>query len=279
MKATEDSDKAARKSAFGESGFTSEDGKWDVNKNVSISYTEVKDAITHVLVVNAKGLKQEYFVRGGTDKHEVTTVKFSNGSELVADLDWVEDKITIAGGRYDAKKGRVFLCTRTQSGVSVKQVEVRFPEPLSKAQKASMLRTLRPILKENSQINKFVGKWPKEKAKANLTVGAGASQPTPPGELSEKDAAVVVGLIAPVSVKKISYYKDGGTTGIMLFDSIGREYPFCLDHRLDGSHSRHIFIGATHPTKSGAQELPLNCFKFLTVYSVRILNSFCFRAI
>ena len=94
-------------------------------------------------------------------------------------------------------------------------------------------------------------------------LAAGAKKPTPQLEkLSEKDAAAVLGLFLPVAVKKAGIHQDGGTIAIVLVDHMGREYSFCLDHRLEGLEERstpkHIFIGDTYPTKPDAKKIPFN---------------------
>ena len=63
---------------------------------------------------------------------------------------------------------------------------------------------------------------------------------------------------APIKVKTVFYWSDGGTTGVVLEDSDGKEYKLCLDGRLQMEEAgkplkpRQIYLGATHPSQKGA---------------------------
>lgn len=73
----------------------------------------------------------------------------------------------------------------------------------------------------------------------------------------------IVRIFPPIEIKDILYYQDGGTTGIILMDSRGKTFYFCLDGRLRVQESGkalepyHIYIGATHPEGPGAQSIPV----------------------
>jgi len=84
-----------------------------------------------------------------------------------------------------------------------------------------------------------------------------ASKRPPATRPSAKDAAKLFGLVPPVDVKGVSYYLDGGTTGIILADAKGGEYPLCLDGRESQPWPRHVFTGATYPTRPGAKRQPI----------------------
>ena len=95
--------------------------------------------------------------------------------------------------------------------------------------------------------------WSGELTTGELTLTVAA-----PDGAAEKAAAELLGLEAPVTVKTVSYFSDGGTTGILLIDAQGKEYPFCLDGRERGEPlPRHIFTGAGYPTGPGAKMEPI----------------------
>jgi len=61
-----------------------------------------------------------------------------------------------------------------------------------------------------------------------------------------------------VEIIDILYYRDGGTTGIIIKDSYGKNFSFCFDGRLqevNKTNKRHIYLGATYPTDPNAQKL------------------------
>ncbi len=73
-----------------------------------------------------------------------------------------------------------------------------------------------------------------------------------------REGEAVLGLRGLVTVHKALYWADGGSTGITLTDSLGRELSFCIDFQMDvpktgkPSTQGHLFLGATHPTFTGA---------------------------
>ncbi len=65
-------------------------------------------------------------------------------------------------------------------------------------------------------------------------------------------------LYPPFEIVQTMMYKDGGTVGIVVEDSRGVSVPFCLDGRIKvPADSRHLYIGATHPGNSKAEEVPI----------------------
>ncbi|MDP6461084.1 MAG: hypothetical protein QF819_00005 [Gemmatimonadota bacterium] len=63
---------------------------------------------------------------------------------------------------------------------------------------------------------------------------------------------------APIQVKTVLYYRDGGTTGLVLEDSDGKEFKLCLDGRMQKEEVGTplqpwlLYVGATHPLDTGA---------------------------
>jgi len=70
-------------------------------------------------------------------------------------------------------------------------------------------------------------------------------------------------LYSPIEIKDTLYYKDGGTTGIIIKDNSGKTSLLCLDGRMQidepGRTPKpyHVYIGATYPTDPKAQKIPI----------------------
>lgn len=56
-----------------------------------------------------------------------------------------------------------------------------------------------------------------------------------------------------IALKKVSYFKDGGTTGIVLQDSEGKETRLCFDGRLKSKTPCRIYANAIHPEEPNAE--------------------------
>jgi hypothetical protein len=73
----------------------------------------------------------------------------------------------------------------------------------------------------------------------------------------------VVQLYAPLEIEDAQYYRDGGTTGVILKDKKGKLFSFCLDGRIqvanfgEAAKPYHIYVGATHPESPGAQSVSI----------------------
>ena len=92
-----------------------------------------------------------------------------------------------------------------------------------------------------------------------------------------KQSAEVLKIAEPVVVSKVDYWKDGGTIGIVLKDAKGQEHAFCLDGRFlpskehpDEKGTRNLFVGATHPTKTGAKMVELRGPEETALYGVML---------
>ncbi len=76
-------------------------------------------------------------------------------------------------------------------------------------------------------------------------------------------SAKILGISLPIEIKKVVYYSDGETTGVTTQDASSKEFIFCFDGRMevrkfdDDPEQYHIYIGATYPTRSNAQEIPI----------------------
>ena len=56
-----------------------------------------------------------------------------------------------------------------------------------------------------------------------------------------------------IMLKELRYFKDGGTTGIVLQNSNGKEVRFCFDGRLKSKTPTRIYANATHPDDAKAE--------------------------
>ena len=66
-------------------------------------------------------------------------------------------------------------------------------------------------------------------------------------------------LYAPFEIIRTIMFRDGGTIAIVIEDSMGSSLPFCLDGRINRpSKTRHIYIGATHPSEPKAKQVPIS---------------------
>lgn len=80
----------------------------------------------------------------------------------------------------------------------------------------------------------------------------------------------VLHLAYPVRVIECDTYRDGGTLGVKVIDKWGRRFSFAVDGRMRSAEvrrdlrgdsafiaARHIYVGAAHPNKKGAREIPV----------------------
>ena len=71
-------------------------------------------------------------------------------------------------------------------------------------------------------------------------------------------------LVKPIEIDSADMYRDGGTIYVVLKDTNGKTFPFCLDGRMQAlrifekPRPYHIFIRVMHPSIAGAQEIPIN---------------------
>ena len=72
-------------------------------------------------------------------------------------------------------------------------------------------------------------------------------------------------LVPPVRVAAADIYRDGGTIGVRLVDSVGRMLLFCINQRLQWNRPEpaerdttigRLFVGARYPTKKVAALVP-----------------------
>ncbi len=75
----------------------------------------------------------------------------------------------------------------------------------------------------------------------------GQSVPAAP---SDEFVPLVSDLKPPVVISSIESLRDGGTTSVVLEDSVGTIFLFCLDRRLDeGGYDfpGNVYVGVLHP--------------------------------
>lgn len=68
-------------------------------------------------------------------------------------------------------------------------------------------------------------------------------------------------LYPPIEIKEVMYYRDGGTTGVILIDKNSQEFQFCLDGRMQFGEEvepYQIYVGSTHPEGTGAESIPID---------------------
>jgi len=129
-----------------------------------------------------------------------------------------------------------------------------------------------------------------------LVVLVGCAEPTVSADaetqLAIEHVREVLGLEYPYRVEHWGTYRDGGTLGVTIKDRRGRRLAFSLDGRT-GRHDmaalmdsdldtlriphRHFYIGAEHPNKEGARELPIGSdeeFALLDLLDVISLDHF-----
>ena len=63
----------------------------------------------------------------------------------------------------------------------------------------------------------------------------------------------LLGIVEPVEVKQVFYWKDGGSIGLELKDARGKVHRFALDGRAKGS--RNLFLGVTYPNEKEGKEV------------------------
>ncbi len=91
-----------------------------------------------------------------------------------------------------------------------------------------------------------------------------------------KESAKVLGIVEPIKVSQVYYYKDGGTIGIEITDAKSNKHLFCLDGRYlpkddpNAMGTRNLFIGATYPTKDGAKKVALRGPEESALYGVML---------
>jgi hypothetical protein len=85
-----------------------------------------------------------------------------------------------------------------------------------------------------------------------------------PIALEQEDAVTIVLqekniiLYSPFDITRTMMFRDGGTIAIVIEDGMGISLPCCLDSRINRpSKLRHLYIGATHPSKPKAKTVPI----------------------
>lgn len=88
-------------------------------------------------------------------------------------------------------------------------------------------------------------------------------------ESQAKHVEEVIHLQYPYHLVKWEHYLDGGTLGVTIKDSRGRQFQFAVDGRVQPIPpeslradtlrlpARHFYVGASHPTEKGAREVPI----------------------
>ena len=82
----------------------------------------------------------------------------------------------------------------------------------------------------------------------------------------EQDKAVTIvlqekniTLYSPFEITRAIMFRDGGTIAIVIEDSAGISFPFCLDGRIKRpSPLRYLYIGAAHPSDAKAEQVPIS---------------------
>ena len=57
----------------------------------------------------------------------------------------------------------------------------------------------------------------------------------------------------PIEIEKIEIFRDGGSIGVDLMDSIDIRYLFCIDGRASSHTLDHVYINAFHPNREDAK--------------------------
>ena len=76
-------------------------------------------------------------------------------------------------------------------------------------------------------------------------------------------ATGAVKLLKPIEIKHADMFSDGGTISVILKDKNGKEFPFCLDGRMQELElwqrpkPYHMFVNATYPESRGAASVPV----------------------
>ncbi len=90
-------------------------------------------------------------------------------------------------------------------------------------------------------------------------------------------SAQVLNIAEPIKVSQVFYYKDGGTIGIEITDAKENKHLFCLDGRFlptkeqpNEMGTRNLYLGATHPTKSGAKKVEVRGSEESALYGVML---------
>jgi hypothetical protein len=60
----------------------------------------------------------------------------------------------------------------------------------------------------------------------------------------------------PITIKKIDIFRDGGSIGVELIDSMETRFVFGVDGRLGSDTLDRIYVNAYHPSMNGAKLIP-----------------------
>lgn len=77
-----------------------------------------------------------------------------------------------------------------------------------------------------------------------------------------KRSAEPLGIVEPIKITRVAYFKDGGTVGIEVTDAKNRTHEFSLDGRFlptkdepNNVGTRNLYLGAMHPTRKDARKV------------------------
>ena len=68
--------------------------------------------------------------------------------------------------------------------------------------------------------------------------------------------SVVSGVVGPIEVIELAYYRDGGSTGIRAVDARGREFSLCFDGSMVSRTPSRIYFGVYYARDAGGELLP-----------------------
>jgi hypothetical protein len=60
----------------------------------------------------------------------------------------------------------------------------------------------------------------------------------------------------PITIEKIDIFRDGGSIGVELIDSVGERFVFSVDGRLGSDTLDRVYINAYHPNLDNAKLIP-----------------------
>jgi len=76
-------------------------------------------------------------------------------------------------------------------------------------------------------------------------------------------SAEVLGILYPFEIIEITFYSDGGTTGVISKDANNKDFVFCLDGRIQINEigkkiePYHIYLKVGYPTDSNSQKISI----------------------
>ena len=109
----------------------------------------------------------------------------------------------------------------------------------------------------------IIGEYYKKTLRNNLVISDSDKIKDPAMVSTFSQLAEILEISLPIEIEKVLFYEDGGTTGVIAKDTNSKDFFFCLDGRMQIDiagkelEPRHVYIGATYPTDSNAQEIPI----------------------